>query len=225
MKPLTAILFDLDGTLIDSREDITASVNEVRGLCELPAYSVEAVSKMVGLGIRVLLGKALGENSSLPMDEAVAKFREHYEEHCLDRTRLYDGVEQTLDALSAYSMGVVSNKPERFCRMILDGLGVAGRFGVILGGDSTSEKKPHPEPVYKAMISLGAKPPGVILVGDSPVDVTAGRQAGVRTCAVTYGLVEKEALREAGPNHLIDSITELPALIAGVYGEAEGSLR
>ena len=222
MKPISAILFDLDGTLIDSREDITASVNEVRGLCNLPPFPVEKVAGLVGLGIRVLLGRALGEGSELPVDEAVTLFRSHYRQHCLDRTRLYDGVDETLQNLSALALGVVSNKPEEFCRKILEGLGVANRFGVILGGDSTGEKKPHPEPIYQALKSLGALPAETIIVGDSPIDVAAGRQAGLRTCGVTYGLVSTEELLEAGPNHLIQGFAELTDVIRGVGDSPNG---
>ena len=215
MKPVSSILFDLDGTLVDSREDITASVNEVREICGLQPLPLDEVARMVGLGIRVLLRRALGDVSSLEIDEAVKLFRSHYREHCLDKTLLYPGVEETLQALSALPQGVVSNKPEEFCRKILQGLGVADRFGVILGGDSTAEKKPHPEPIFKALLALQTPASGAILVGDSPVDVNAGRQAGVRTCGVTYGIVETGLLKEARPDHLIDRITDLPGIISG----------
>ena len=210
---LTTILFDLDGTLIDSREDITASVNSVRAQCRLPPLAVDVVSEMVGLGIRILLGKALGEGRPWPIEEAIRRFRGHYRDHCLDRTFLYGGVRETLESLDGLSLGVVTNKPEEFSRKILEGLGVASRFAAILGGDSTPEKKPHPEPIFRALRLLGAAPRETLFVGDSPVDVTAARRAGVRICGVTYGLVDPERMREAGPDHLIDRMPDLIEVI------------
>jgi phosphoglycolate phosphatase len=116
-------------------------------------------------------------------------------------------------------MGVVSNKPVFFCRKILEGLDVADRFGTILGGDSAPERKPHPEPIYMALKLLGASPAEAIIVGDSAVDVEAGRKAGLRTCGVTYGLAPPEEVRRARPDHVIDHFADLLEVLRG---EKEG---
>ena len=219
--PIGAILFDLDGTLVDSRHDITGSVNHLRGEHGLAALSVDDVAAMVGLGIRALLERSLGDGREIPIEAAVVRFRAHYREHCLDRTVLYPGVRETLDRLGSLRLAVVSNKPEEFSRKIVEGLGIADHFGTVVGGDTTPEKKPHPEPLHRALRDIGSLPREALMVGDSDVDVNAGRRAGVRTCAVRYGIGNPEAIDRARPRHRIDRFAEILGLVeAASAGES-----
>ena len=214
-RGIRATLFDLDGTLVDSREDIAASVNFVRASVGLPALSVDVVTGMIGLGIRTLLERALSEDGGISIDEAILRFRSHYRDHCLVKTHLYPGVLETIESLESCVRAVVTNKPIEFSMKILSGLGLGGRFGAIIGGDSTPEKKPHPLPVIRAIEALGAAPAEAILVGDSEVDVEAGRRAGVRTCAVSYGYGSREEIAGARPDHVIARLPDLIGLLSG----------
>ena len=241
MKPVRAILFDLDGTLIDSVRDIAASVNWVLTGLGLPAKSVEEVAGFVGDGVQELLRRAIeagagvvpdksatepalrvGEGVPEPRGEgaiggdepavlhdAVKRFRAHYLGHCLDTTRLYPTVQETLAHFRAKRLAVVTNKPYPATMRILDGLHVTGYFPVVLGGESAARRKPHPAPVLKALELLEVSAAEAVMVGDSPHDVAAGREAGLLTCGVTYGLTPRGVLRAARPDHMLTALREL----------------
>ncbi|MDI9613272.1 MAG: HAD-IA family hydrolase [Acidobacteriota bacterium] len=208
-------LFDLDGTLIDSQQDIVQSLNLALGRMRLPALSPARIRAFVGDGVQVLIERALAAatgRSPDPEETALGLelFREEYGRHLLDHTRLYPGVGAALGRLRWARCAVVSNKPADFCRRILAGLGIAGRFEIILGGDSTRHRKPDPEPLLEAMRFCRVPAAEVVMVGDSRVDIDAGRAAGVFTCGVLGGFRTEAELASCGCDLLIRSVAELP---------------
>jgi len=216
MRPCRLFLFDLDGTLIDSRDDIARSCNRALARLGLPAIPLDLVTRFVGEGVRTLITRALREAAGgEPADEevarAVALYLAEYEAHMLDSTRLYPGVVEALDQMRWASFGVVTNKPERFSRSILDQLGVGGRFSLILGGDSLPQRKPDPAPIRVAMARAGAQAAETAVVGDSATDIEAGRAAGAFTCGIAGGFRGPEELRAAGCDLLVESVADLPA--------------
>lgn len=183
------LVFDLDGTLVDSKDDLAASVNHTMAAHGLPVLPMETVCGFVGDGVTMLLRRAIGE-ANLHLFPAVRRtFLAHYREHLLDRTRPYPGV---LEALAehgpAYRLAVLTNKPISMTHDILDGLFPPGTFREVRGGDSFATKKPDPEGLIDIMASEHASPEETLMVGDSANDVRAGAAAGVVTCGVTYGL-------------------------------------
>ena len=212
-RPCSLFLFDLDGTLIDSREDITTSLNIALGRMGLNPLPEARVTKFVGSGVQVLVERSLREvtGSAPPEDRVrlgIALFKEEYGIHLLDRTHLYPGVKESLDHLCWARFAVVSNKPEIFCRRILDGLGVGMRFLAILGGDSAL-RKPDPASLLKAMEFCRANPHETVMVGDSPVDIQAGKAAGVMTCGVLGGFHSRADLEAAGSDLLVHNLLDL----------------
>lgn len=213
-RSCSLFLFDLDGTLIDSKDDIAAAVNIVLDQLGYPHLAVSRVVEFVGHGVRKLLERTLREiHGREPGEEllqqGVELFREAYPRKMLERTRLYSGVVEALDLLSWADMAVVSNKPERYSRPILEALGVSGRFRAILGEESTHAYKPDPEPLHVAMEMCGATPRETVMVGDSSADILAGRAAGVTACAVTGGFHTREELETCEPDLIIDRLPEL----------------
>ena len=211
--PFGALLFDLDGTLVDSIADIAASANRalVRlGLEPLPEASVQGY---VGRGARNLMRSCLGGEEER-VDRALALFDEDYAQHALDRTAPYPGVVDLLEGIEL-PMAVVSNKPARFCRQILEGLGLAHHFEAILGDGSCPERKPSPLPLLRAMEEMGVEPSRGLVVGDGIPDLVGGRAAGMATCAALWGLTPREELLAERPDFAVESASELAALLAG----------
>lgn len=212
MPKMEALLFDLDGTLVDTRADLAAAVNFALGRLGRPARTLEEVREFIGGGVRELIRSSLGPAHEDMLEPALALFRPYYLEHCADRSALYPGVGEALGKLAG-PVAVVTNKPEAASRAIFRALGVEAFFRAVIGGDSLPFLKPRPEPLWEAARRLGARPERVLMVGDSPGDVQAGRAAGMRTCAVTYGYRPAEELRAAEPDFLLDRIGDLEAII------------
>lgn len=193
-----ALVFDLDGTLIDSRRDIAAGVNRTRAGYGLPPLTLDQVVGMVGEGARVLLERALPELPPEEIDRALPVYLAHYRDVSLDTTLPYEGIEEMLERLGAvYPLALLSNKSESLSRHVLDHLGLAGRFRTILGGDSFPTRKPDPEGLRHAAGLLGAAPESTMLIGDSRVDAETARNAGS-----LFGLVEWGFPRTPGSEHL-----------------------
>lgn len=213
-RPCRLFLFDLDGTLIDSKDDIATAVNLVLAKLGFPPLPVSRVMEFVGNGVKKLLERTLREiHNHEPDDdllrEGIASFREEYAKHLLDRTCLYPGVADALRRLSWADMAVVSNKPERYSKPILKGLGVSGHFRAILGEETAHAYKPDPAPLQVAMELCGAAAADTVMVGDSSVDIKAGKAAGTTTCAVTGGFHSREELVKCEPDLIIDALGEL----------------
>ncbi len=208
------IMFDLDGTLVDSARDITNALNYAVEPYGIEPLTVERTVGMVGGGLTKLMQTLLGPDRADIMPEVLIRFLEYYSAHLADFTAPYPGVPETLQRLSAFKKAVISNKREALSRKVLEILGLAGHFAIILGSDSVEEKKPSPKPLFLIMDRLGLAPSEALMVGDSIYDIQAGKAAGVRTVAVSYGYREKESLSSA--DYLIDHMDELPAVIENI---------
>ncbi len=212
--PCRLFIFDLDGTLIDSRRDITNSVNMALVQMNLQPIEPPRIAEFVGNGVQALIERALresigGEPESDLIRGTIAKYLATYESHLLDFTGLYAGVKDVLESLNWARMAVITNKPERFSRRILEALGVARFFDPILGGDSTPLRKPDPAPLQMVMAGCGAPPGQTVMVGDSFVDISAGKAAGAITCGIAGGFRPREELEAAGCDLVVDSVADL----------------
>ena len=208
------LVFDLDGTLVDSSLDLAAATNAAlqRVAPDRPSIPVEKVRTFVGEGARVLIERSIRHaRIDKPVDEVLPHFLECYGQCLLDTTRLYPGIAEALDALAGPTLAVLTNKPGPFSRTILDGLGVTARFARIWGAGDVPERKPDPSGLRGLIAELGARPDVTWMIGDSPVDAQTARAAGVRMAGVTWGL-NPEGLRREGPDRLVDDPRELPAL-------------
>lgn len=205
------IIFDLDGTLVDSGMDITNALNDAITPYGFTPLTVEDTIKMVGEGLTRLIEKILGDNNASIKDAVLDRFIKYYSEHLADFTRPCPGVIKTLEMLGRYKKAVISNKRESLSKKLLEQLELIKFFDVVLGSDSVAEKKPSPAPVKKVLEILGIEPHRAIIVGDSDFDIQAGKGAGLITVAVTYGFRDRESL--TGADFLIDNIGELLTLI------------
>jgi phosphoglycolate phosphatase len=210
------LIFDLDGTLIDSKQDLANSVNATRIHMGLPAIDSEVAASWVGNGAPVLIRRAMGPEA--PEDEverALAYFLAYYREHMLDHTVLYPGVREGLDLLraSGVRMAVLTNKPVRFSRDLVAGLGVDTHFFRVYGGNSFDQKKPHPIGIDTLREEAGATPAErTLMIGDSSVDIRTARNAGVAACGVTWGL-QPESLSAEMPDLLVDRMEQLTEFV------------
>jgi phosphoglycolate phosphatase len=210
------MLFDLDGTLIDSRTDLANSINLMLADLDRPPLDESVVGGFVGDGVRVLVYRCLtatDPKSQPPEDtlhtRGIALMHAHYAEEMLKTTTLYPQVAETLAALRNKSKAVVTSKEVRFARIILDHFDIAQYFEAIVGGDTTPARKPDPRPVLEALRMLGASATGTVMIGDSENDINAGRRAGTRTCGVTFGFRTAEQLRLSEPDVMIDRFDQL----------------
>jgi len=207
------VVFDLDGTLADTKKDLALSVNAMRESMGLGPLPLEAVTSYVGHGVTVLVKRALGDKASASeVEKGLAFFLDYYAHHLLDNTIAYPGVREALEGLGNRKLAILTNKPTRLSRAIIEGLGLASYFFEIYGGDSFPLKKPHPMGIETLMSRVAVPPEKTLMVGDSDTDVLTGRNAGVWTCGVTYGF-GPQALEEAGPDLLVDNLRDLPPLL------------
>jgi phosphoglycolate phosphatase len=186
-RPL--IVFDLDGTLIDSRRDLADSTNEMLESYGARTLPMDQVIAMVGDGARMLVRRALAATASgVSEDEALARFRASYDRRLLRYTTLYEGVADAVRHCASRAVtAVLTNKPEEPSRRILDGLGLLHVMRWLIGGDSSFERKPDPSGLLELMTRAGTPPEETVLVGDSRIDLETGRRAGVRVCVARYG--------------------------------------
>ncbi len=217
MHPLKAIIFDLDGTLVDSARDLRDAVNVLLAEEGLRQLDLEEVKSMIGDGAAKLVERAVsatgGDLSRLPA--LVARFLQIYEANASRHTEAYPGVEETLAGLRSLELplAVVTNKPYAATIGILEALGLRAYFQAVVGGDTLPERKPHPAPILAALKHLGTAPETALMVGDNYHDVQAARAAGVRAFAVTYGYSHKPHA-ELGAERLIDTMSELLPIAA-----------
>jgi phosphoglycolate phosphatase len=210
------LVFDLDGTLVDSSRDLAAATNAALeqlapGTAPIP---LPAVISFVGEGARVLVERSLRHSGlALPVDDVLPVFLECYAGRLLDTTRLYPGMAEALDALRPRTLAVLSNKPGAFSRTILEGLGVAARFARIWGAGDVPARKPDPAGLLRLAAELAAGPEETFMIGDSATDVATGRAAGVKVVGVAWGL-DPAGLRAARPDRILEHPSELAALAA-----------
>lgn len=210
------VIFDLDGTLIDSRLDLIHSVNAMLRNFHRPELPGDVVASYVGDGAPMLVRRALGDpDDEKFLKQALEFFLAYYKEHKLDYTKAYPGIPELLDQIRSNGaqrkMAVLSNKPVNPSRAIIEALGLAGFFVQVYGGNSFETKKPDPLGVKTLLRETGTSPDKTMIVGDSSIDVLTGRNAGIATCGVTYGFAP-HTLCEAPPDVVVESPLELAEL-------------
>jgi phosphoglycolate phosphatase len=208
------LIFDLDGTLIDSVGDIADALNRALGELGVAPHSDAAVARMIGNGVVELVRRGLGPAHERFLEEAVHRYRAAYTQRPLGRTGLYLGVKETLTALSFVDKAVATNKPGQVSREILKQLGVADHFVAILGEDDVGRKKPDPLIVDILRGKSGASRARTLYVGDSLVDADTADAASVDLALVTYGYSDPDAIRARKARHHLDRFTDLKRLLA-----------
>ena len=204
------LVFDLDGTLVDSQRDLADAVNATRAWMGLDPLPPVTVAQYVGNGAPVLVQRALPDAGQEDWSRGLKYFLEYYRDHMLDSTVLYPGVREALDQLHAehIPLAVLTNKPIRFSLQMLEGLGIDLHFFRVYGGNSFPEKKPDPTGLNALVVESGADRTRTIMVGDSAVDVDTARNAGVQACGVRWGF-QPETFVNSPPDFLIDDLEEL----------------
>lgn len=211
------VMFDLDGTLVDSRADLANAVNHVLASFGCDPLDPRTVHRYVGDGARALVERALGPGRRPLWSAGVDVFLAYYREHALDRTCLYPGVGELLAAMDAVgvSASVLTNKPVELSCRILEGLGVLGQFVDVVGGDSLAVRKPHPDGVRYLLRRAEVGADGALLVGDSVIDAATARAAGVRFCGVTWGFTPEGLVGDDAPT--VSTADDLARLILGPW--------
>jgi phosphoglycolate phosphatase len=205
------IIFDLDGTLIDSQLDLVLSVNAMLEHMGREPHVHEKICSFIGNGAPTLVRRALGDDhTEADVEKGLAYFLDYYRAHMLDNTDVYPGVREALAQLQKYSMAVLTNKPVHFSRAIIEGLNLSRYFRYVYGGNSFETKKPDPQGAQILLRELQAAPHEAMMVGDSDVDIKTARNAGMLACGVTYGF-GTESLRAHPPDLILDTLSDLPA--------------
>ena len=218
---LAAVIFDLDGTLIDSAPDLAAAANALLAEHALPPFKPAEIAAMVGDGVAKLVERVLAarQASDVPLAAAVARFMAFYERHPATLTRIYPGVPEGLKCLSAggLRLALCTNKAERATRLILERLDLARFFAAVVTGDSLAARKPDPAPLRLALTQLEIDPRAAVMVGDHVNDVLAADAAGVRAIFARYGYGQAP-LGTAAPAAAIDHFSDLPEALRSLGG-------
>jgi len=213
MKDIEIIIFDLDGTLVDSREDIANAVNFTLKQIGLKEKSISKISSYIGTGIEELIRKSLGKKQEALLKRALSIFIEYYRKHSTDNTVLYPNVKEILECFRSKRKTIVTNRNYEFALLTLKTLSIYDYFEDIVGGDDICCLKPSSCPLDRSMGRLNADKEKAIIVGDMDIDIVAGKRAGIITCGVTYGIGKKEDIIKAKPDFIIDDIIDLKKII------------
>jgi phosphoglycolate phosphatase len=215
---IRAVAFDLDGTLIDSRRDLAEAVNRVRVGFGHEPLAIETILAMVGRGARILVSQALGgDPEPALLERAVGAFYHHYDDVCLDSTVPFPGIDALLAKLGSGDrpLAVLTNKPERFARKIVDHLGWSARFRAVVGGDSGPTRKPDPSGFRSLSVQLGVEVCELLMVGDSRVDAETARAAGAPFIFVEWGYALPDERTELALERRVRSAGDLLLEIIG----------
>lgn len=210
MKKL--ILYDLDGTLADTRRDIINGVRHALKTLNGPELTDDEIKDCVGTGLHALIKKVFRTEDEKLADRGSKLYREHYKQHMLDHTHLYSGAREFLEYFKDRKQAVITNKPNPFSSQILEALGVAHYFIAILAGDNGLPFKPDPAAIHHLMEETNATKEEVIFVGDSAIDIQAARNAGVEVVTLSHGFASETALQEAKPDYLVRDFSQLSTL-------------
>ena len=210
-----AVIFDLDGTLVDTLDDLTDSVNHGLGRFSLPKQSTESIRLKVGDGTATMVGRCLPDDRQDLLEEVLPQVVAYYGEHFCDKSRPYAGVVEMLVALKRRQLclAVLSNKPERFTRLVVERLFAAGQFDEVAGHRDGVPLKPDPSSALALADQLGTRPGEIAYVGDSDTDMLTARAAGMYAVGVTWGFRDRDVLVAAGSEVLIDEPGELPGVL------------
>jgi phosphoglycolate phosphatase len=213
MKQADLLIFDLDGTLVRSGEDIAAAVNHALQALGLSSMNHETIKGFVGDGLQALLKRSLGSHADEDLERATVLFSDHYSAHLLDHTTVYPDVTEVLDHFRNKKKVIITNKREAFTLRIIEGLGISDQFIEILGEDSTPYKKPDRRLIDHVMKKWDVSPQKTIVIGDGVNDVLLARNAGAMSCAFLNGLTEKEKLLALHPDQVCERLSELMMVI------------
>ncbi len=221
MSSKGALVFDLDGTLIDSRRDIAAAVNFALGQLGRTALSLGTICSFVGNGAPYLLNRVAATQTEHPFsDEESSRLTEHfhsyYREHPVEFSTVLPGAGECL-SLAGWRIALCTNKPRPLTDLVLEGLGWGASFQAVIGGGDTSHKKPHPEPLYRIAAELGLVSEQLVMVGDGPQDVGAARAAGAHAIGVRGGFLDESLLEDSEPNVILSSLLDLPDYLARTF--------
>lgn len=210
MKKL--LIYDLDGTLVDTGEDICRSANAMRASYGLPPLEREKVDRFVGRGVHHLIGNCLETQDEKRIEKGIKIYRAYYGEHMMDHSRLYPDALKMLEHFRDRIQTVLTNKPNPHSREMLDNLGVGRFFSEIIAGNSGFAKKPAPDPVHHWKVLWGLKESDIVMVGDSLIDIETCRNAGIECAVLSHGFGTADELKSASPNYYADSFQELLAI-------------
>lgn len=209
MKSLDLMVFDFDGTLVNSGWDIAASVSYSLAKLGIPGKEIDVILSFIGDGVQTLIEKSLGPNFANRFDEAMEIFSSHYAQHMLDTTYIYDSVIDTLCHFREMKKIIITNKRKYFTFKMANSLGLAGYFDDIIGADSTPYKKPDPLLLKPFLEKFHADSEKTVVIGDGVNDILLARHAGVLSCAMLKGLTDREILLSLNPDYSCEDMSEL----------------
>jgi len=213
MLDIDALIFDVDGTLVDSREDIVNCVNFAFNKAGLPSEDAGRIISLVGTGAEDLIKKLLGDRRRFKFREIFNIFTGRYVDHCAERSVLYPNVEAILEYFKDKKKIILTNRMTVLAESTIKRLGIRGYFDDILGADDESCRKPSACPLKRSRAIQGVSPDRAIMIGDMDVDVLTGKESGIKTCWVSYGLGKRHEVEHLDPDIMIDDMIELKTLI------------
>lgn len=214
MPNIELLIFDFDGTLVDSKYDIAKSVNLTLEELGLPLRESEEIFSFVGNGIKQLLRCSVGQDNDTGYEEALRSFRRHYLSHCIDTTRLYPGITQIFNQFKGRPKAIATNKSKEYTLKIVEGLGIQDEFVVIEGPANITDLKPAPSMLLRILEILSTPKDRTVLIGDSTNDVQAAQAAGIRSCAVGYGYGNREKILKLEPDYFCETPYEIPTKLS-----------
>lgn len=209
VPPKRLIIYDLDGTLVDTAEDITEAINAMLTQLSVSTLTRDQIRHHVGRGLHDLVGRCLNTRDPALLERGLQAFVAYYGEHMTDHSRLYPGARESLEHFKSRRQVIFTNKPNPYAKDLMDKLGVGGYFQEILAGGS-APKKPDPSALLALMQRLNVKPEEALLVGDSLIDAQTGRNAGVFTVILGQGFEDRDALKAANPDVMVE---DMPAFL------------
>jgi phosphoglycolate phosphatase len=213
---LDCVLFDLDGTLVDTAPDLIACLNQALSAHKLPVVTDTAVKPCISMGALAMIKQAVPDLSAVDQEQLLSYMLDCYQNNIAEHSRFFQGISETLDSIESLGLkwGVVTNKRERFTQPLMDALNLTNRAACIISGDTTANSKPHPEPMFAACRQADVKPENCVYIGDASHDIAAGKNANMKTLAAIYGYIKADDQPESwGADGLIGHPSQLQTWI------------